>query len=81
MGAGALIATDTTAGYQGTPAPNQWFTTSLNASSASLGLTNATGLVVDALSYTNNASTGPWVIPSLVEGCPARARQHDHGGR
>jgi len=49
----------TTAGYQGTPAPNQWFGgPALSASAGSMVLRNAAGLVVDSLNY--GGLVDPW---------------------
>lgn len=64
-------AADTTAGYQGTPAPNQWFggpefTTNevmfgrftVNLNAGNMVLRNAAGLVVDSLNY--GGLVDPW---------------------
>ena len=52
-------ATVTAAGYQGTPAPNQWFGgPALSPLSASMVLRDAAGLVVDSLNY--GLLTDPW---------------------
>ncbi len=52
-------ATVTTAGYQGTPAPNQWFGgPALSASAGTMVLRNAAGLVVDSLNY--GLLVDPW---------------------
>src|SRR5579872_2840533 len=49
----------TTAGYQGTPAPNQWFGgPALSASAGSMVLRDAAGLVVDSLNY--GGLVDPW---------------------
>ena len=49
----------TTAGYQGTPAPNQWFGgPALSASAGTMVLRNAAGLVVDSLNY--GLLVDPW---------------------
>jgi hypothetical protein len=53
----------TTAGYQGQPAPNQWFGgPALSASAGNMVLRDARGLVVDSLNY------GTLVDPWLAEG-------------
>jgi hypothetical protein len=49
----------TTAGYQGTPVPNQWFGgPALSASAGSMVLRDAAGLVVDSLNY--GLLVDPW---------------------
>jgi non-reducing end alpha-L-arabinofuranosidase len=49
----------TTAGYQGTPAPNQWFGgPPLSAAGAAMVLRDAAGLVVDSLNY--GLLVDPW---------------------
>jgi len=49
----------TTAGYQGTPAPSQWFGgPALSTSAGSMVLRDARGLVVDALNY--GGVVDPW---------------------
>ena len=49
----------TTAGYQGTPAPNQWFGGPvLSASAGNMVLRDAAGLVVDSLNY--GGLVDPW---------------------
>jgi hypothetical protein len=49
----------TTAGYQGTPAPHQWFGgPALSASAGTMVLRNAAGLVVDSLNY--GLLVDPW---------------------
>jgi non-reducing end alpha-L-arabinofuranosidase len=59
-------ATVTTAGYQGTPAPNQWFGgPALSSSAGSMVLRDAAGLVVDSLNY------GLLVDPWAAEGYQA----------
>jgi non-reducing end alpha-L-arabinofuranosidase len=56
----------TTAGYQGTPAPNQWFGgPALSTSSGNMVLRDAAGLVVDSLNY------GLLVDPWAAEGYQA----------
>jgi hypothetical protein len=50
----------TTAGYQGTPAPNQWFGgPALSSSAGTMVLRDAAGLVVDSLNY--GLLVDPWV--------------------
>jgi hypothetical protein len=52
-------AAATTAGYQGTPAPNQWFGgPALSPSAGSMVLRDAAGLVVDSLNY--GLLVDPW---------------------
>ena len=48
----------TTAGYQGSPAPNQWFGGPAFANAGSIVLRNAAGLVVDSLNY--GGLVDPW---------------------
>ena len=49
----------TTAGYQGTPAPNQWFGgPALSAAAGTIVLRDAAGLVVDSLNY--GGLVDPW---------------------
>jgi hypothetical protein len=49
----------TTAGYQGTPAPNQWFGgPALSANAGTMVLRDAAGLVVDSLNY--GLLVDPW---------------------
>jgi hypothetical protein len=53
-------ATVTTAGYQGTPAPNQWFGgPALGPAQGAMVLRDAAGLVVDSLNY--GGLVDPWV--------------------
>ena len=50
----------TTAGYQGTPVPNQWFGgPALSAGAGTMVLRDAAGLVVDSLNY--GGLVDPWV--------------------
>jgi non-reducing end alpha-L-arabinofuranosidase len=64
----------TTAGYQGTPAPNQWFGgPALSPSAGSMVLRDAAGLVVDSLNY------GLLVDPWAAEGYQA-ASGYTQGG-
>jgi hypothetical protein len=52
-------ASVTNAGYQGTPAPNQWFGgPALSSSAGSMVLRDASGLVVDSLNY--GLLVDPW---------------------
>ena len=55
----------TTAGYQGTPAPNQWFGGPALANAGNMVLRDAAGLVVDSLNY------GGLVDPWAAEGYQA----------
>ena len=64
----------TTAGYQGTPEPNQWFGgPALSSSSGSMVLRDAAGLIVDSLNY------GGLVDPWASEGYQA-ASGAEHNG-
>jgi hypothetical protein len=66
----------TSAGYQGTPAPNQWFGgPALSPSAGSMVLRNATGLVVDSLNY------GGLVDPWAAEGYQATSGFGESGCR
>jgi hypothetical protein len=66
----------TTAGYQGTPAPNQWFGGPvLSPSAGSMVLRDAAGLVVDSLNY------GLLVDPWAAEGYQATAGSGHSGCR
>jgi hypothetical protein len=51
-------ASVTTGGYQGTPAPNQWFGGPVLGNAGSLVLRDAAGLVVDSLNY--GGIVDPW---------------------
>ncbi|HUZ05941.1 MAG TPA: arabinofuranosidase catalytic domain-containing protein, partial [Candidatus Paceibacterota bacterium] len=51
-------ATVTTEGYQGTPAPNQWFGGPALANAGSMVLRDAAGLVVDSLNF--GGVVDPW---------------------
>jgi non-reducing end alpha-L-arabinofuranosidase len=72
-------ATVTTAGYQGTPAPNQWFGgPPLSASAGNMVLRDAAGLVVDSLNY--GLVVDPWAAKGYqgtsgprVNGCRVNA--------
>jgi hypothetical protein len=66
----------TTAGYQGTPAPNQWFGgPALSPSAGSMVLRDAAGLVVDSLNY------GGLVDPWAAEGYQATSGAGQSGCR
>ena len=66
----------TTAGYQGTPAPNQWFGgPALSAGAGSMVLRDAAGLVVDSLNY------GWLVDPWAAEGYQAASGAGQSGCR
>jgi hypothetical protein len=69
----ALVAT---AGYQGTPVPNQWFGgPALSPSAGSMVLRDAAGLVVDSLNY------GGLVDPWASEGYQATSGSGESGCR
>ncbi len=61
----------TTEGYQGTPAPNQWFGGPALANAGSIVLHDASGLVVDSLNY--GGVVDPWAAEGYqggtVSGC------------
>ena len=66
----------TTAGYQGTPAPNQWFGgPALSAGAGTMVLRDAAGLVVDSLNY------GGLVDPWASEGYQATSGAGQSGCR
>ena len=65
----------TTAGYQGTPAPNQWFGGPALASAGNMVLRDAAGLVVDSLNY------GGLVDPWAAEGYQAASGAGESGCR
>ena len=66
----------TTAGYQGTPSPNQWFGgPALSASAGNIVLRDAAGLVVDSLNY------GLLVDPWAAEGYQAASGGGQSGCR
>ena len=68
--------TTTTAGYQGTPTPNQWFGgPALSASAGAMVLRDAAGLVADSLNY------GLLVNPWASEGYQARSGAGEGGCR
>jgi hypothetical protein len=69
-------AAATSAGYQGTPAPNQWFGgPALSPSAGSMVLRDAAGLVVDSLNY------GLLVDPWAAEGYQATSGAGQSGCR
>jgi non-reducing end alpha-L-arabinofuranosidase len=69
-------ATVTTAGYQGMPAPNQWFGgPALSTSAGNMVLRDAAGLVVDSLNY------GLLVDPWAAEGYQATSGAGQGGCR
>jgi len=63
----------TTAGYQGTRAPNQWFGGPALANAGNMVLRNAAGLVVDSLNY------GGLVAPWAAEGYQATSGAGESG--
>jgi hypothetical protein len=70
-GAPVVNAMATTAGYQGPPAPNQWFGGALSASAGSIALMDASGtVVVDAMVYgsqqSNSSGNGTIASPELA---------------
>ncbi|HEX6465580.1 MAG TPA: arabinofuranosidase catalytic domain-containing protein [Vicinamibacterales bacterium] len=66
----------TNAGYQGTPAPNQWFGgPALSPAAGNLVLRDAAGLVVDSLNY------GGLVDPWAAEGYQATSGSGENGCR
>jgi hypothetical protein len=66
----------TTAGYQGTPAPNQWFGgPALSPAAGSMVLRDAAGLVVDSLNY------GLLVDPWAAEGYHGKSGTGEAGCR
>jgi hypothetical protein len=76
----------TTAGYQGTPAPNQWFGgPALSPGSGNIILRDAAGLVVDSLNY--GGLVDPWAAQGYqafsgpeANGCYAPAAGPARGG-
>ncbi len=61
----------TSAGYQGTPAPNQWFGGSLSARAGSIALLDASGaVIVDAMVYgsqqSNSSGNGTIASPEVA---------------
>ena len=77
----------TTAGYQGTPAPNQWFGgPALSPAAGAMVLRDAAGLVADSLNY--GLMVDPWAgegyqgaSGSGASGCHAAAPGGGRGGR
>ncbi|HEY5042139.1 MAG TPA: arabinofuranosidase catalytic domain-containing protein [Verrucomicrobiae bacterium] len=61
-------ATDTTAGYQGLPAPNQWFGGPALANGGNMVLHDAAGLVVDSLNY--GRVVDPWAAEGYQGASP-----------
>jgi non-reducing end alpha-L-arabinofuranosidase len=80
-------AAATTAGYQGSPAPNQWFGgPALSAAAGAMVLRDAGGLVVDSLNY--GLLVDPWAAEGYqgasgtgASGCHAAAPAAGRGGR
>jgi hypothetical protein len=75
----------TTAGYQGTPKPNQWFGGPAPGSSGAMVLRDAAGLVVDSLNYGGLAD--PWAAEGYQaasgagqSGCSVPAPSAGRGG-
>ncbi|MBN2588779.1 MAG: lamin tail domain-containing protein [Sedimentisphaerales bacterium] len=75
----------TTAGYQGTQKPNQWFGGPALSSTASMVLRNAAGLVADSLNYGDHVD--PWagegyqdISGSGQSGCKAPVPSAGRGG-
>jgi hypothetical protein len=76
----------TTAGYQGTPAPNQWFGgPALGPAAGNMALRDAAGLVVDSLNY--GGLVDPWAAEGYQaasgagqSGCYAAAPSAGRGG-
>jgi non-reducing end alpha-L-arabinofuranosidase len=69
-------AAATDAGYQGNPAPNQWFGgPALSGSAGAMVLRNAAGLVVDSLNY------GLLVDPWAAEGYQGASGANENGCR
>ncbi len=70
-GAAVVNALAATAGYQGPPAPNQWFGGALSARAGSIALMDASGaVVVDAMVYgsqqSNSSANGTIASPELA---------------
>ena len=70
-GAAVVNPQATTAGYQGPPAPNQWFGGVLSARAGSIALMDASGVVVvDAMVYgsqqSNSSANGTIASPELA---------------
>jgi hypothetical protein len=76
----------TTAGYQGTPVPNQWFGGPALADAGNLVLRDASGLVVDSLNY--GGLVDPWASQGYQAesgtgrgGCSVLSPAAPRGGR
>jgi hypothetical protein len=70
-GAAVVNPVDTTVGYQGPPAPNQWFGGALSVSAGSIALLDASNVVVvDAMVYgsqqSNSSGRGTIASPELA---------------
>ncbi len=75
----------TTAGYQGTPKPNQWFGGPVLTNSGAMVLRNAAGLVVDSLNW--GGLVDPWASEGFhttggtgAAGCSVAAPTAGRGG-
>jgi non-reducing end alpha-L-arabinofuranosidase len=78
-------ATVTTAGYQGPPAPNQWFGGPALANAGTMVLRDAASLVVDSLNY--GGLVDPWAAEGYQAesgagrgGCTVSSPSGDRGG-
>jgi non-reducing end alpha-L-arabinofuranosidase len=93
-GTAVVSAQATTAGYQGAPAPKQWFGGTLSARAGSIALMDASGaVVVDAVVYgsqqSNSSGNGTIASPELATlegdqrqgGCIAVVPNAGRGGR
>lgn len=69
-GAPVVNALVTAAGYQGPPAPNQWFGTALSPWAGSIVLMDASGVIVDAIVYgsqqSNSSAEGIITSPEIA---------------
>lgn len=69
-GAPVVNALAKSSGYQGPPAPNQWFGGALSTSAGSIALLDAGGVVVDAMVYgsqqSNSSANGTIASPELA---------------
>ncbi len=70
-GAAVINPLTTTVGYQGPPAPNQWYGGPFSASAGSIALMDATGeVLVDAVVYgsqqSNSSANGPVASPGIA---------------
>ncbi len=86
LNAVVLDATATTAGYQGTPKPNQWFGGPAIANAGNMVLRDAAGLVADSLNYGSHVD--PWAGEGYQAasgtgrgGCSAPSPNGGGGGR